>query len=268
MRMKVMDGACAPLLRPAICQGMTEMLDIRFLPLVMLSTMLAGCGQYTAMSSEAKAAAPASVTASAANPVVVELFQSQGCSSCPPANAAVNAIADRSDIIALNFAVTYWDRLGWKDIFADKAYTQRQYDYARTLGDENVYTPQIILNGKRAIVGTKPGELSRAIAATSPLGNAPSITADTASVKIGSGSGGATVWLVRYDPRVQNVAVRSGENSGRVLPHKNIVRQLDKLGRWNGAAVNYALTKSGNTIWKPVILVQSDRGAILSAKRI
>jgi hypothetical protein len=266
--MTLTNGVCAPFSVRTISARTIAMPNTCFLPLMLTVTLLAGCGQNNVMSSEAKAAAPASVTASAANPIVVELFQSQGCSSCPPANAAVNAIADRSDIIALNFAVTYWDRLGWKDIFADKAYTQRQYDYARTLGDENVYTPQIVLNGKRAIVGTKPGELTRAIAATAPLGNAPSITVDAANVKIGSGSGGATVWFVRYDPRVQNVAVRSGENSGRVLPHKNIVRQLDKLGRWNGTAANYALTKSGNALWKPVILVQSDRGAILSAKRI
>ncbi len=235
----------------------------RFAPLLLPLILLAGCGQPTA-----NAAAPKQNAASAEHPVVVELFQSQGCSSCPPANAALNAIADRSDIIALNFSVTYWDRLGWKDIFGNKAFTQRQYDYAHTLGGENVYTPQIVLNGKRAIVGTKPGELGRAIAATAPLENAPAISADGSNASIGKGSGNATVWLARYDPRIQNVAIRSGENSGRVLPHKNIVRQLDRLGKWNGAATRYALTKSGNPLWKPVILVQSDSGAILSAKRI
>ena len=102
-------------------------------------------------------------------PVVVELYQSQGCSSCPPANAALNAIAERSDVIALSFAVTYWDRLGWKDVFGDPAYTKRQYAYANALGNDGVYTPQVAPNGRRAIVGNRPGELERAVAATGKL---------------------------------------------------------------------------------------------------
>jgi hypothetical protein len=245
------------------------MYKIYALPVIYPLALLAACGQNSPVGNEAKAAAPAEhITASAANPVVVELFQSQGCSSCPPANAALNAIAGRSDIIALNFSVTYWDRLGWKDIFGDPAYTQRQYDYAHFLGDNNVYTPQIVLNGKRAIVGTKPGELNRAISATAPLRGGPAIDSDGTRANIGAGKGSATIWLVRYDPRIQNVAIRSGENSGKTLPHKNIVRQIDNLGTWNGKAYSFTLSKPHNASWKSVILVQSNSGAILSAKAI
>ena len=232
--------------------------------------MLAACGQRGSISEEALVATANAATtpANAAHPVIVELFQSQGCSSCPPANAALNAIADRPDVIALNFSVTYWDRLGWKDIFGDPAYTQRQYDYAHTLGNENVATPQVILNGTRAITGNRPGELARAVASTQAPSSGPSINSDGARANIGGGRGSGTVWLVRYDPRVQNVAIRSGENSGRSLPHKNIVRQLDRLGSWSGSAVNYTLPKAKLAGMKSVILVQSNNGAILSGQKI
>src|SRR5580693_943584 len=88
-----------------------------------------------------------------AHPVVVELFQSQGCSSCPPANANVMAIADRPDVLALSFGVTYWDSLGWKDTFASPKFTARQWDYAHGLGHSNVFTPQVVINGRRDGVG-------------------------------------------------------------------------------------------------------------------
>ena len=238
---------------------------IALFSMILPLALLGGCGQHGSVSEEAKAA---TTPANASHPVIVELFQSQGCSSCPPANVALNAIADRPDVIALNFSVTYWDRLGWKDIFGDPAYTQRQYDYAHTLGNENVATPQVILNGTRSITGNRPGELARAVASTQAPSSGPSINSDGARANIGGGRGSGTVWLVRYDPRVQNVAIRSGENSGRSLPHKNIVRQLDRLGNWSGNAVNYTLPKAKLAGLKSVILVQSDSGAILSGQKI
>lgn len=111
---------------------------------------LSACQQSPEIIAKADAKAP-TASANVTSPVVIELYQSQGCSSCPPANFAVNAAADQPGVIALSFAVTYWDRLGWKDIFGDKAYTERQYDYAHALGNPNVYTPQIVINGKTAI---------------------------------------------------------------------------------------------------------------------
>ncbi len=233
---------------------------------------LAACGQQPNMASEAKAntlvlaAAPASV-ATAANPIIVELYQSQGCSSCPPANAALNAVADQPGVIALSFAVTYWDRLGWKDIFGDKAYTQRQYDYAHALGNANVATPQIIINGKSAITGIKSGELARTIANTQPVSKGPTITIANNKVTVGKGNGAANVWLVRYDPTTRNVAIRSGENTGRTLPHKNIVRALSKLGQWNGASASFPLPAAPNDRLKTVILLQrAGAGPIIAAK--
>ena len=91
--------------------------------------------------------------ADASHPAVVELFQSQGCSSCPPANANVNALSQRADVLALSFAVTYWDRLGWKDTFAKPQFTERQWQYARAMRQQDVYTPQVVVNGRVEGVG-------------------------------------------------------------------------------------------------------------------
>src|ERR1700722_19208978 len=104
--------------------------------------------------------------AAAPSPTVVELYQSQGCSSCPPADANVNALADRPDLLVLSFGVTYWDNLGWKDTFADPAYTQRQWDYAHGMHHDEVATPQVVIDGRRDLVGNDPRELQAAIRAT------------------------------------------------------------------------------------------------------
>src|SRR5436189_5311338 len=107
----------------------------------------------------------APVTAQPRPPVVVELYQSQGCSSCPPAEHNLNALADRPDVLALNFAVTYWDQLGWKDTFANPAYTQRQWDYAHGVFKRNqVATPQVVVNGRADLVGNNRSQLDAAVA--------------------------------------------------------------------------------------------------------
>lgn len=239
--------------------------------LTLIPLALGGCQKSASVTEDAKAAAPviaAKSAATAENPIVIELYQSQGCSSCPPANAAVNAVVDQPGVIALSFAVTYWDRLGWKDIFGDKAYTQRQYDYAHALGNANVATPQIIINGKSAITGIKRGELAQNIATSRPISGGPAIEIDRDTVTIGKGSGPANVWLVRYDPRTQDVAIRSGENSGRTLPHKNIVRSLTKLGEWKGTTQAFKLPKAADSQFKSIILVQrAGAGPIIAAKK-
>lgn len=206
------------------------------------------------------------------SPIVVELYQSQGCSSCPPANLALNTIADNPDVIALNFSVTYWDRLGWTDVFGDQKYTDRQVAYARTLRERNVYTPQVVINGTRAIVGNRPGELKEAIGNSRKIYGGPSITNNNGIISIakaGNKQYNTKIWLVRYDPRTLNVAIKSGENGGRTLPHKNIVRELRDVGEWNGAQKNFALPKAKDNRWKSVILVQNmGTGKILSAARV
>ena len=208
-----------------------------------------------------------SAQAQSRSPVVVELYQSQGCSSCPPANAAVNAIADRPDVLALSFAVTYWDNLGWKDTFATPAYTQRQWDYARAGGRSQVATPQVVINGDRTtIVGGNRQQLAERIRQAQHSGG-PAITASGGKVTIGRGatSTPATVWLVRYDPREQDIAVRAGENGGRTLPHRNIVRLLQRIGTWNGTPVTLNLPANGNPAFRTAVLVQRAKGGPIAA---
>ena len=206
----------------------------------------------------------------AAHPTVVELYESQGCSSCPPANANVNAIADRPGILALNFAVTYWDYLGWKDTFARPAYTARQWDYAHSSGRGQVSTPQVIINGRAAVVGANATTLAAAIRDNARGASGPTIGASHGRVTIGpaTAAGPATIWLVRYAPRNIAVPIRAGENDGRTLDHRNIVRSLDALGSWRGSPVSFALP-SGDPLYRTAILVQQGKGGpIIAAARI
>jgi hypothetical protein len=209
-------------------------------------------------------------TAAPAPLVVVELFQSQGCSSCPPANANVNALIDRRpDVLALSFAVTYWDQLGWKDSFATPANTARQWDYAKGLRHDQVWTPQVIVGGAADTVGSKPGEIDALVAAYRPPVGAPALTVADGTVTIGTGAApkaGAAVWLVRYDPRTVQVAVKAGENGGRTLPHRNIVRSLVRLGDWHGTPAHFALPPAPAGL-ATAVLVQPAGGPILAAAR-
>lgn len=199
---------------------------------------------------------------------VVELFTSQGCSSCPPANANLSRLADRPGVLALSFGVTYWDDLGWKDTFADKAFTQRQWDYARGLGHDNVYTPQAVINGRRDDVGVSLSRLDALLKSTpAPIsGTALKLTPQAVSLNAAASPGRpAQVWLVRYDPRTIQVPVRRGENTGRTLPHRNVVRDLVKLGDYRGADVTFPLPMASETGLRTAILVQSGPGGPIIA---
>ena len=230
------------------------------LALAASSTMviLAGCGPVQA--------SPAT-GASALHPVVVELFQSQGCSSCPPANANVNAIADRPDVLALSFAVTYWDQLGWKDTFGSPRWTARQWEYARKAGRPQVSTPQVIVNGGTAIVGSNQQQLDATIARAGPPRGGPDLAAVGTTLRVGASKAGApsAIWLVRYDPRVRQVPIRAGENGGRTLPHRDIVRQLVKLGIWSGSPATFAIPASGEAGLASAVLVQRGAGGPITA---
>ncbi len=189
----------------------------------------------------ATVAAPA-LAADARHPTVIELYQSQGCSSCPPANANVNALAARPDVLALSFAVTYWDGLGWKDVFAQPQFTRRQWDYAAAFGNSQVWTPQVIINGRNNITGTRADPLASLIARSDRGNGGPAVGIAGNSVSIaGTTARPADIWLVRYDPRVVDVPIRAGENGGRTLPHRNIVRELVRLGSWKGGAASFAI---------------------------
>ena len=219
----------------------------------------------------AAAAAMPALAGDADHPTVVELFQSQGCSSCPPANANLNAIADRPDLLPLSFAVTYWDRLGWKDTFASPAFTERQWDYARAGRRSQVYTPQMIVNGRGVLVGNNRGQLAAALRRYDRGAAGPPIVRSGGEVTIGRAAARrpASVWLVWYDPRVHRVPIRAGENGGKTLPHRNIVRALRPLGTWAGTAASFRVPASPDPAWRGAVLVQDGKGgAIIAARRI
>ena len=203
-------------------------------------------------------------------PIVVELFQSQGCSSCPPANANVNALAARPDVLALSYGVTYWDQLGWKDTFASPQYTARQWDYARSLGNSNVGTPQVVINGRRELVGANRIALDAAIHAEGAV-QGPPVSIQGLGVAVGAGAAPtrpATVWLVRYDPGVRQVPVKRGENTGKTLPHRNVVVELTKLGTWSGELASFRAPASADPTLKTAVLVQTGpAGPILAAAK-
>lgn len=205
--------------------------------------------------------------ASADELTVVELFQSQGCSSCPPANDNIMQLTNRPDLLVLSFGVTYWDRLGWKDTFASHENTQRQYDYAKGLGRRNVATPEVIINGRIDITGLSRSELDRSIA-SAKLASTPEIKLSSNAVSIAQGPASAQrtdVWLVRYDPRVVQVPIKAGENSGRTLPHRNVVRELVKLGEWSGKSASFNLPATTHQAYRTAILLQKPLGGPIIA---
>jgi len=223
----------------------------------------------TTLASLALAAAVTAGGAARAQPVqVVELFTSQGCSSCPPADLAVASISGRPDVLALSFGVTYWDDLGWKDTFGQKKFTARQWDYAHGLHHNQVATPQVVVNGRMDVIGQDPREIDAAIARVRlTAGPEVALTPGSATVSGAAPLRAAVVWLVRYNPAVQQVPIRRGENGGKTLPIKNAVKELTRLGDWTGGDKTYALP-SGPAGLKTAILVQAGPGGpILAAAK-
>src|SRR3984885_10984779 len=181
------------------------------------------------------------VAHAAERPVVVELFTSQGCSSCPPANAYLNEmVKQRRDVLALAFHVTYWDRLGWKDPFSMEAATDRQAGYGRRFWGGS-YTPVVGVDGAAGMVGSDRGEVGSAIENARHNGQtaaAVSVTrnGDQLSIEVGAGSGQGRILLIGFD-REHTAAIGRGENSGRTLIEANVVRSFRAVGQWSGAAV-------------------------------
>jgi hypothetical protein len=173
-------------------------------------------------------------------PTVVELFTSEGCSSCPPADALLVELAGRPDLLALSIHVDYWDRLGWKDPFSSPDATRRQHSYADLLGLATVYTPQIVVDGKWQAVGSDRSQVERALGAARrnrdevPVGLA--IEHDRAKITLGPPGGdnvSAALLLIGFD-RGHVTAVARGENSGRTLPHVDVVRSIEEVGQLDG----------------------------------
>jgi len=206
-------------------------------------------------------------------PVVVELFTAQGCSDCPQANQLLLRLADQPDVIALTYAVDYWDYLGWKDTFARPEFAARQRAYRKAMNLRDVYTPQIVVDGSRQLTAVEADEVEAAVReeARKPVDPPDMMFVGGDRVAVGTGRvprGGATVWMVRYDDGVREVAVKRGENRGQTVRHGNVVRELVRLGDWRGRPRMFRLPGRGEAGLKTVVLVQSNRtGRIVAAKR-
>ncbi len=205
-------------------------------------------------------------------PVVVELFTSQGCSSCPPADAMLHELAARDGVIALALHVDYWDYIGWKDIFATPEYTARQHAYAQAANSRRVYTPQMIINGQDDVVGSRPMQVMDLLQAHQSKGTPVNVdmTRNGNRVRITAGQadrGDYVVQLVRYTPQ-ETVSIRRGENAGRELSYAHVVNSWEVIHRWDGArALTIDAPASGSD--PVVVIIQHARnGPIVGAAEL
>lgn len=215
------------------------------------------------------------MAARADSPVVIELFTSQGCSACPPADALLAELARRDDVIALALHVDYWDYIGWADTFATAQFTRRQHAYARSAGRRMVYTPQMIVGGMEHIVGNEPMGVADLImthrAAEYPVQVTLTRTADglhlRAVATMAMPEGGMIVQIVRYNP-MQTVEIRRGENAGRTMEYANVVTEWTRVGDWSGETA-FEMTLADTSAAPAVAIVQlAGPGMVLGAARV
>lgn len=213
--------------------------------------LLAGGAAMTAV-----AATSAATTALAARerPIFVELFTSQGCSSCPPADAFMGELIQRPGIIGVSMNVDYWDYLGWRDTLASAAFTRRQKEYAIRRGDGQVYTPQMVINGRAHAVGSQKqavlAEVDRQLAVPDTYFVPIEVSSKGGELHVDVAGGptdriiqSSTVWVMSVEPKV-SVAIRRGENTGRNIDYFNVVRQMTPIGMWKGEAASFNLPRA------------------------
>jgi hypothetical protein len=214
----------------------------------------------------------------ARRPVVIELFTSQGCNSCPPADALLGQIAStRKDVLALSLPVTYWDMLGWKDTLASEANTRRQKGYAEAMRSGGIYTPQTIVDGVDDITGSKEQAINAALAArAADMESIPVVLSATPKeirVLVGAGRGGqdATIWLFHILGKA-TVAIGAGENQGQKITYRNIVRDVRAVGMWKGQQVVLDLPRADMAIPPhdaiAVVVQEGGYGRIIGAAMI
>ena len=203
---------------------------------------------------------------------VLELFTSQGCSACPPADTMLKAYTERADIIALSMSVDYWDHLGWKDTLGSSKHTARQKAYVKALNAGSVFTPQMVVNGAAQVVGSKKYDIEKALRATSKpaIGSSIALTASRDAkrilIEVGATEShdavrSATVWLVSVSPQI-DIEIKRGENRGKTLTYHNVVRDIAPVGMWAGKPVRIELPATAivETATRSAVLVQIDDG--------
>jgi hypothetical protein len=211
-----------------------------------------------------------SVAAASPRPVVVELFTSQGCSDCPPADALLRHVqATDPDVLALDLHVTYWNNGAWTDPFSLQAATDLQNHYAALRNSTEVYTPEAVVDGTAQFVGSDQGQMTdaitnakAAIAASTAIPVTVAASGGHVSVDVGPGTGAGTVWLFGFDPE-RTTRVGGGENGGATLTEVNVVRSITKIGFWNGQSLQSQISVPAGT--KFAALIQRPDGTILGA---
>lgn len=198
---------------------------------------------------------------------VLELFTSQGCSSCPPADRLLQSYVTSEDVMALSLPVDYWDYIGWKDTLASPKNAQRQRSYVSSFRNGPMYTPQVVVNGRAEALGSSKRQIENAIMDTSERFEKQRIpvhswySRNTIIIRIGAAAAqhpvkAATIWLTQIQKNA-NVEIKAGENRGRSLSYKNVVRDMTPVGTWNGQAMTIRLSRQA------VLRADTNEGAIL-----
>lgn len=252
-----------------------------FALLAFAAVLTAGPGR--AMAEDAPALDLPEAAATQPKPVpiraVVELFTSQGCSSCPPADALLQTIAQDPDVIALSFPVDYWDYLGWKDTLASPRNSERQRAYAKARGDGAIYTPQVVVNGTLHVNGAQKADITSAIAQTNKSLEASRVPLwfwqerNTLNIATGTSPPGkpikeATIWLGVVQTSA-TIDIKRGENTGKSLVYTNVVREMTPIGLWKGQAMKIQIPRAAVMLadtQKSIVLIQEGKaGPIIAA---
>lgn len=207
--------------------------------------------------------------ASARPTTLVELYTSQGCASCVKSGELLAGLDHRSRVLTLTLPVDYWDYLGWRDTFAKPEFSARQHAYMRRLGLHDVYTPQVVVDGRLQAPAVSDAAIEALIKkAGPPTRDPPKIAVRRTRVSVGRGwapDGAADVWLVRYAPEDRSVKVTAGENRGQTVVEHDVVRELVKLGTWKGEARTFRAPAQSEAGLKTVVLIQESRGGRILA---
>ncbi len=225
-----------------------------------LASMLAPAGQAFADAGVAQ------------RPLLLELFTSQSCSSCPPADAVLRELSTHDDLLPLAFHVDYWNNLGWVDPFSSAAFTARQQGYASIRGFE-VYTPQLVIDGKSDVIGSSRSDVSATIAsarreeksaASSIQRNGRNVNMSVGATAGASLNAAADVYLLSFDSN-QSTSIRGGENAGRKLAYSNVVRSMRKVGEWRNQPLTLAEQLQPEESGDRLALVVQERGGTVWA---
>jgi hypothetical protein len=204
---------------------------------------------------------------------IIELFQSQGCSSCPPTETNLHTLLPQNpNLLLLTYDVTYWDHLGWTDTFGNKLWDHRQRAYSSKWGRRSVFTPQVVVDGVADGVGNGKNEVLEIVARAKrerlDLGMRVEIFVEGRELMIGGDAGEAGMYdvlLVAFDPREQSVEIKRGENRGRTLAHWNLVKEIRKIGEWRGGNARVSLPESLEDGLERVVILQAGVGGAISA---